>query len=105
MKRGLHQLSLTAPELAFARDQAITHQNTEHGVGAALLLITRVTVHQHLPRQLRRPDHRGLAQRRRDPVNVSVFLEPFWNPAQRIAPPVVGWPLEPTARRSHAWWK
>src|SRR6185369_16487102 len=103
MKRGLHQFPLAAPEFPFTSHEAVSHEYPEDGIGAALLLIARVSVHQYQLCQFRRPNHRGLAQRRREPINVSVILEPVGNPAQRITPHVIGWPLEPMARRSHTW--
>ena len=47
MERGLAQLALSLPEVAFGRDQPIAHHQTQAVVGAALD-VARVVLDQHV---------------------------------------------------------
>src|SRR3954465_11991770 len=105
MKRGLNELALPAPEFAFARPQPVAHQNSQHDVGLAFLLIFGVTLDENLLRQLRRAEDHALADCAFDARHIAIFLDPFWKLPQRIALRVINRAQKPVARAGDERWQ
>src|SRR5260221_7813966 len=99
MNRRLRQPALPVPPLAAAGDKAVAHQNSEHGIGAALLLVMVVMLCQPLLRQHRRGDDCCLAEWRGDGEDVTVALNPIGNLPQRRALGIISRPEQPVTRR------
>src|SRR5712664_4129343 len=98
MKGWLDKLALSAPEFSLAGDEAVAHQDAEHGVGTALLLIMIVTVHQHLLREVRSGDNGCLTEGRLEREDAAVFSDPLRNITQRFALSVISRAQKPVAR-------